>query len=110
MQSASLDRAADYAYDVFRKIQEIPSHLQNDVRALARFVMTVNGADDGFVQALVYRHGWFSDEVLQSLSGAVPIGAVDLVAMVRRWASDSLNELRSHCNAKSRKIFGIRRH
>jgi len=107
MMEGDLDRASNYAFDVFTAFTTLSEHTQADFRALVGFAKRIVSSSPLGRDMLVLAHGPFPPEI----GGLVgPDAAADYSpwsGMMLRWAEDFLDKVARHANADARAIVGI---
>lgn len=108
LMEAGLDRAADYAFDVFGKLSRLTPKKQADFRALVSFSSRVCKASPTALDLLVLAHGTFSPIEASTLG---PSPASDLSPwsdMLLRWAQDFLDKVDTSASGATKKIVTVR--
>lgn len=109
MMEADLDRARDYAFDVFRALPDLTAIQQADFRALVTFARRVLAASPAGRQILVLSHGAFSPAAAAALG---PTPAEDLTPwsdMLLRWSEHFLGKVDSLASSSSKRVLGLPR-
>ena len=104
---AGLDRASDYAFDVFRNLPTLSAQARVDFRALVRFARRVLAGTSADVEQLVVSNGSFAPEVAGRLG---PFAANDYKPwsdMLRRWAEDFTVKVDKQCSASTKRILSL---
>lgn len=91
MSVAGLDRAADYAFNVFAQFNEMTATTQADTKALVPFAARVACASDADLERLVLSHGSFPPEVAAELGVREAADYSPWTEMLRRWAAHFLD-------------------
>lgn len=91
MSAAGLDRAADYAFDVFTQFTKMTATTQADTKALVPFAARVAGAGEAELERLVLSHGSFPPEVAAELGVRRATDYSPWSGMLRRWAAHFLD-------------------
>ena len=107
MMEGNLDRASDYAFDVFTAFTSLSEHTQADFRALVGFAKRIVSSTPLGRDILVLAHGPFSPKI----GGLVGPHASDDFSpwsgMMLRWAEDFLEKVAKRANAETRAIIDI---
>lgn len=91
MSVAGLDRAADYAFDVFNQFAGMTATTQADIKALVPFAARVAGGGEAELERLVLSHGAFPPEAAAEIGGLTASDYTSWTGMLRRWAAHFLD-------------------
>jgi hypothetical protein len=91
MSEAGVDRAADYAFDVFREFPGMTPTTQADFKAVVPFAIRVAAAGEAELERLVLAHGAFSPGVGVEIGVRPAEDYTPWTGMLRRWAGPFLD-------------------
>jgi 7-cyano-7-deazaguanine synthase in queuosine biosynthesis len=107
MMDLGLDRARDYAFDVFSGLADMSPLTQLDFRALVSFAKRVEGSSALQREAMVLSHGAFSP----ALGGRFGPHAIDdyriWSEMLSRWARDFMIKVRQLSSVATKQILTV---
>jgi 7-cyano-7-deazaguanine synthase in queuosine biosynthesis len=115
MAAANLDRSDDYAFDVFsnrgsiRKKLPLNSYKQADIRALVPFAKRILASTEAQLQSLILAHGYFPPEVGGKLGPFPTNDYRPWTDMLRRWASEFIQNVSTQCTIARRLEYGLPR-
>lgn len=107
MMEGDLDRASDYAFDVFNAFTTLTEHTQADFRALVVFARRIVDATPLGRDMMVLAHGPFPTELGGLVGPSTPADYSPWSDMMLRWAEDFLSKVARHANADARAIIGM---
>ena len=96
---AGIDRAEDYAFDVFGGMHSLPLNKQQDFRALVRFAEQVATATPAWLENLILSHGYFPSNTGSILGTSPTLDYGPWVQMLKRWADDFCSKIRNRTSS-----------
>jgi 7-cyano-7-deazaguanine synthase in queuosine biosynthesis len=105
---AQLDRAGDYAFDVFTRVADLPTHKQADFRALKDFTSRVLKGSAADLQMIVLSHGAFSPEVANKFGAHPATDFSPWARMIKQWALDFEQRINVVASQSTKRVLGIK--
>lgn len=104
---AEIDSANDYAFDVFRRLQELDADKQHDFRASVGFASRLASASETHLQAQVLCHGHFPASVGLKIGGVETTDYTPWTEMLKRWSTDFVDKVGGAASASTRRSVGL---
>jgi hypothetical protein len=108
MVRCGLDRAQDYAFDVFRQLPDLQPLKRDDFRALVGFAKRVTTASNTELDRMVLTHGPFSPSVAADIGPAPATDYRPWTDMLQRWSSEFLADMDARCSESTKAMLGLR--
>jgi 7-cyano-7-deazaguanine synthase in queuosine biosynthesis len=109
LMAAGLDRAGEYAFDVYNDLPSMTPTTQADFKALVQFAQRVTSATPATRDLIVLSHGYFPHDVGARIGPAPAPDYSPWSEMMLRWAGDFLDRLDALASSRTREIVGLPR-